>query len=125
MGSEPSESLNWPYITHLESCPSRHSPTDSSDEPFFEAGPEASTWQWDRTNHTGFESFVKATGNDRHSRFADPRFVNPAKNDFRLQTGSPAREAGTNLESSAVGARDLNGAPRIRGSQIDIGCYEK
>jgi uncharacterized protein (TIGR03437 family) len=44
MGSEPSESLNWPYITHLESCPSRHSPTDSSDEPEIENGSDEGGW---------------------------------------------------------------------------------
>jgi hypothetical protein len=32
MASAPSESPKWPYITHLESCPNRHSPIDSSDE---------------------------------------------------------------------------------------------
>src|ERR1700693_4536526 len=32
MDSEPSESPNWPYITHLPSCPSPNSPTDFSDE---------------------------------------------------------------------------------------------
>src|ERR1035441_9153952 len=32
MGSEPSESPNWPYITHLANCRNRNSPIDSSDE---------------------------------------------------------------------------------------------
>jgi hypothetical protein len=32
MGSEPSESPNWRSIIHLANCPSRNSPTDSSDE---------------------------------------------------------------------------------------------
>ena len=37
MGSAHSESPNWPYITHLASCPSPNSPTDFSDESLFEA----------------------------------------------------------------------------------------
>src|SRR5712664_1509474 len=36
MGSEPSESPNWRSIIHLANCPSRNSPTDSSDESFSE-----------------------------------------------------------------------------------------
>jgi hypothetical protein len=92
---------------------------------FLPAGPQASNWQWNRTNYTGLDNFVKATGNDQHSRFADPRFVNLAKNEFRLQTGSPAKDAGTNLGPSVVGARDLSGVPRVRNGKIDIGCYEK
>ena len=62
----------------------------------------------------------------------DPRFVDPAKGDFRLQRGSIARNAGYQDEAylAAVGPVDLGKSPRVYegdGSAkaiIDIGCYE-
>ena len=43
--------------------------------------------------------------------------------DFHLLTNSPCINAGTNLPWMA-GAVDLDGNPRIIGSQVDMGCYE-
>ena len=42
------------------------------------------------------------TGFDKHSRWADPLFVDSDKGDFRLKLGSPAIGAGLNGET--VGA---------------------
>ena len=89
------------------------------------SGAEASKWSWYPTSHTGFANYVKASGNDRHSRFADPRLVDPSKNDFHLQFGSQAIHAGTNAGVPVVGEQDLDGGARIRGSNIDAGCYER
>ena len=88
------------------------------------SGAEASRWDWYPISHTGFADYAKASGNDRHSRFADPRFVDPSKNDFHLQAGSPAIYAGTNAGMSVVGEQNLAGGARINGSNIDAGCYE-
>ncbi|MDA1275417.1 MAG: right-handed parallel beta-helix repeat-containing protein [Verrucomicrobia bacterium] len=45
-------------------------------------------------------------GHDRHSAFADPLFVAPEKNDFRLLSGSPALRLGFKpIDLSAVGPR--------------------
>ena len=73
---------------------------------------------------TGFDKYVEATGNDRNSRFSDPRFVDPAKNDFRLQSDSPAVAAGT-TDNVAMGEVDLEGSPRVKSGKIDIGCYQR
>ena len=53
----------------------------------------------------------------------DPLFVNPNGGDFRIGSGSPCRDVGTNLTWMA-GASDLNGQPRIMGGRCDIGAYE-
>ncbi|MBN8681792.1 MAG: hypothetical protein J0L99_04045 [Chitinophagales bacterium] len=53
----------------------------------------------------------------------DPLFINPAGGDFRLQTCSPAINAGDN-SVVAPGATDLDGRPRILGGRVDIGAYE-
>src|ERR1700730_14167417 len=77
------------------------------------SGPQASTWAGDSATITGFDKYVDATGNDRHSRFLDPRFVDPAKNDFHLRSDSPAIAAGT-TEGAPVGELDLDGSARVQ-----------
>src|SRR5208337_3497693 len=89
------------------------------------SGSEASKWGWYPAIYTGFADFVKSSGNDQHSRFADPRFVDPSKNDFHVQSASPAINAGTNAGDPGVGGQDLDGKARVNGSKIDAGCYER
>jgi len=88
------------------------------------SGAQASTWAGASNTITGFDKYVEATGNDRHSHFSDPRFVDPAKNDFHLQSDSPALAAGT-AENTPIGELDLEGAPRVKSGKIDIGCYQR
>ena len=88
------------------------------------SGAKASTWAGSSATLTGFDKYVEASGNDRHSRFLDPHFVGTAANDFHLQPDSPAIAAGM-LDELPVGDMDLDGAPRIKSGKIDIGCYEK
>jgi Right handed beta helix region len=87
------------------------------------AGSKASTWVESAETVTGFEKYVASTGNDRHSRFLDPGFVDPAK-DFHLRADSAAIAAGT-TEGVAVGELDLDGLPRAKSGNIDIGCYQR
>lgn len=56
-----------------------------------------------------------------HGRTANPRFVNPAWNDFRLQAGSPALDAGI---SAGAPPEDFRGAPRPLGTAWDLGAIE-
>jgi hypothetical protein len=88
------------------------------------SGPQASIWAGASATVTGFDKYVESTGNDRHSCFSDPRFVDPAKNDFHLRADSPALAAGT-TEGVPVGELDLEGSPRVKSGKIDIGCYQK
>jgi hypothetical protein len=88
------------------------------------SGAKASKWAGVSDSVTGFDKYVEATGNDRHSRFLDPHFVSPAANDFHMQSDSPAIAAGT-LDGLRVGELDLDGLPRVHSGKIDIGCYEK
>ena len=88
------------------------------------SGAEASKWGWYPASYTGFADYVKSSGNDRHSQFADPRFVDPSKNDFHVRAGSPAINTGTTAGVPAVGTQDLDGRARTHGSSIDAGCYE-
>jgi hypothetical protein len=86
------------------------------------SGSKASTWGTSSTPITGFDNYLQSTGNDRHSRFLDPHFVDAAKN-FHLRPDSPAIAAGT-IDRLPVGKLDLEGSPRVKSGKIDIGCYQ-
>jgi hypothetical protein len=88
------------------------------------SGSKASEWKEYPTTVKGFEKYVESTGNNRHSQFVDPRFVDPARKDFHLRSDSPAISAGT-IAGLPVGEKDLDGWPRIKSGKIDIGCYQK
>jgi hypothetical protein len=88
------------------------------------AGAKASTWKGSAATVTGFEKYVESTGNDRHSRFLDPHFVDAATKDFHLRSDSPAIAAGT-TDGVPVGELDLEGSPRVKSGNMDIGCYQR
>lgn len=87
------------------------------------SGSNASTWSEASVIITGFDKYVQSTGNDHHSRFLDPHFVDTSTKDFHLRSDSPAIAAGMN-EGVAVGELDLQGSPRVKSGKIDIGCYQ-
>jgi hypothetical protein len=62
---------------------------------------------------------------EAHSLNSNPQLVNPTATPPNLdtQSGSPARDAGTNLGSAVVGTVDYAGNPRVQGI-IDMGAYE-
>jgi parallel beta helix pectate lyase-like protein len=88
------------------------------------SGAPAGTWVEDSNTVTGFDKYVEATGNDRHSHFSDPRFRDPAENDFHLQSDSPALSAGT-MDNLPLGELDLEGSLRVKSGRTDIGCYQR
>jgi hypothetical protein len=87
------------------------------------SGPKASAWGEASATVTGFENYVRSTGNDRHSRFLDPHFVDQATNDFHVRSDSPAIAAGT-TDAMPVGGTDLDGLPRVKSGRTDVGCYQ-
>ena len=87
------------------------------------SGSKASTWVEASATVKGFDNYVQSTGNDRHSRFLDPHFVDVAANDFHLRSDSPAIGAGT-IEGLPVGELDLDGSPRVKSGHTDLGCYQ-
>ena len=69
------------------------------------------------------EARFRHPGNDGHSRFLDPHFVDATK-DFHLRSDSPALAAGT-TDGVPVGELDLEGSPRVTSGRVDIGCYQR
>jgi Right handed beta helix region len=88
------------------------------------SGSKPSIWGEASGNLTGFDKYVQSTGNDGHSRFLDPRFVDTSANDFHLRSDSPAIAAGVS-DGVPVGDRDLDGLPRVKSGNVDIGCYQR
>ncbi|MBC9798263.1 right-handed parallel beta-helix repeat-containing protein, partial [Sinomicrobium weinanense] len=74
------------------------------------------------------EEFPDGTNNQVE---VDPLFVNPANNNYRLQSGSPAIDTGlarwfdkVSEETDADTSIDLDGTPRRQGDNVDMGAYE-
>lgn len=59
-----------------------------------------------------------------HNIMGDPKFVDPAKNNFHLKAGSPCINKGTIPKGFNRKFVDLDGKPRIVRSKIDMGAYE-
>ena len=87
------------------------------------SGSTGSTWEESAGTVTGFDKYVQSTGNDRHSRFLDPHFVDAAQ-DFHLRADSPAIAAGA-TDGVPAGELDLEGSPRVKAGNLDIGCYQR
>ena len=70
-------------------------------------------------------NWVTESGNDKDSAFADPGFVDAARNNFQLAPGSPAIGTGMPLPLSQTGLFDFAGNSRTTGGRIDIGALQK
>ncbi|MED5016053.1 right-handed parallel beta-helix repeat-containing protein [Paenibacillus chibensis] len=90
---------------------------------FAPGGSSNATWTWKNKEYTGFAAYKTGTGNDAHSKFADPLFLNAAANDFHLTSSSPAVDAGL-TDASLIGTLDIAGNPRVQGAGVNMGAYE-
>jgi len=108
------------------SGPAEGVPTVSMDHNvyYLAGGPAALTGSFDTKEFSGFEQYLKQTGNDSNSVFADPQFVDPVSGDFHLKPASLARGEAENLGPDVVGSQDLDGRPRTQDGKVDAGCYQ-
>lgn len=92
---------------------------------YFAPDADQAVWMWKNKTYTDFASYVKNTGNDKHSVFVDPGFANAPKDDYRLKPGSPAIAAGER-DPVLKASPDLAGQPRGRSSsgRPSLGAYE-
>ena len=96
---------------------------------------------WNDVNTLTTDNFINCCSDLANNKFGsscvigDPKFVDPANGDFRIQPDSPCRDKGANedwMSASAIDpvtgrrvkALDLAGVPRLYGAYVDIGCYE-
>ena len=89
---------------------------------FSVGGTSGGTWQWRGVAFDDFQGWSARSGNDRHSAFVDPAFVDAEGHDYGLEPGSPAVDAGAFLAAS--GPTDLSGDPRAQAGGIDLGAFE-
>jgi Protein of unknown function (DUF1565) len=95
---------------------------------FYAAGASAAMFTWQKKSITGYSSYQSSSGQDAHSQFADPLFVNESGTPPNLDvTGnSPTIDLGTNLGPDMVGVLDFNGNPRVGANgQINAGAYQQ
>jgi hypothetical protein len=91
---------------------------------FAPGGVDNSTWEWKKKSYNGFAAYQTATGNDAHSIFADPLFINATNLNFHLSTNSPAVNAGDTNFVAAPGETDIDFQPRVAFGRTDIGADE-
>jgi len=70
-------------------------------------------WKSDNTNDVVCRVFTDG----------DPKFVDPAHDDYRLRADSPCIDSCI-FQPEDMPAVDLAGNPRLRGAALDLGCYE-
>ena len=94
---------------------------------FTAKGATGSTWNWQHSFLTGYSTYQAASGQDAHSPFADPQFLNISSlpPNLDIASTSPAVGAGTDLGSSVEGVLDFAGNPRVQNGKINIGAYEQ
>jgi hypothetical protein len=91
---------------------------------FTPGGANNSTWNWNNKDFANFAAYKTASGQDAHSIFANPLFVNLTLFDIHLQDASPAVDGGDSAYVPATGEKDLYGDTRLSGAGVDIGASE-
>jgi hypothetical protein len=87
---------------------------------FTPVGPDNARFNWNGQTYGGFVTYREATGEDSHSHFGDPAFVEAGAGDFQLSSSSPAVGAGT-ITTGQFDPIDFDGT--TRGTSPDIGAY--
>jgi hypothetical protein len=82
----------------------------------------AALFRWKGTNYSTLSALRSGTGFEMNGKAGDPKFMSAAGGDYRLQTGSPAIDAGMRLPgindmfsgaAPDIGAYELNGGPDV------------
>ncbi|MBZ5628531.1 MAG: right-handed parallel beta-helix repeat-containing protein [Acidobacteriia bacterium] len=85
----------------------------------------AAEFIWNGSSRTGFTSYQSASGQDIASWYADPLLLSLTTPDLHPQAASPAVNRGAELGAAVEGTIDFAGQPRVQGSRIDIGAYQR
>ena len=91
---------------------------------FCEAGENNAKWVWNNHTYTGFNNYQNGSGQDAHSLFSDPLFIDASKADFHINSNSPALDAGKPDFVPADGEQDMDHETRLTGTRVDIGADE-
>jgi hypothetical protein len=95
---------------------------------FYAPSAGAANFVWQKSTVTGYSTYQSKSGQDAHSTFADPLFVNQSGTppNLDISVNSPAIGLGRNLGPDAVGVLDFNGNPRVNANgQLNAGAYQQ
>ncbi|MBU0676541.1 MAG: right-handed parallel beta-helix repeat-containing protein [Verrucomicrobia bacterium] len=82
------------------------------------------TFVWNGTEHNGFQTYRSGTGQDAHSKWTDPQFVDAAATNFHIANTSPAVDAGNPSLAFSSTVKDMDGQSRVMGGIVDTGSDE-
>jgi hypothetical protein len=103
---------------------------------YWTTGSGSPQWSWNGNTYNSVAAYQAASTQEAHSLVADPMLDNPTSHStgmptsaFRLETGSPAIGAGTNvctgITGCTMGSQDFFGNPLpANGSGYNIGAYQ-
>jgi hypothetical protein len=95
---------------------------------FYAPGAAAANFVWQKSTVVGYSAYQSKSGQDAHSPFADPLFVNRSATppNLDITVNSQAINLGKNLGPDVVGVLDFNGNPRVNANgQVNAGAYEQ
>jgi len=86
-------------------------------------GAASSEWIWKNEYIQSFDKYRSITGNDKHSKFVDPQFIDLSSDlpDFHIKEGSSAINAG---DPANCAEYDFDGNKRNSYQGVDCGAYE-
>ena len=87
-------------------------------------GAATAIFTWEGSWYQGFGQYQDASGQDAESTFTAPQFLSPDHGDLHLLSESPGVEAGDPDFTPAEGETDIDGAPRMVGSRVEVGADE-
>lgn len=87
------------------------------------SGADRVNWRWEGTSYSYWDEYKLASGNDRHSFFADPMLNQAANNTLSISDDSPLIDRGT-LLFNQYSSVDYGGEVRLVGGSVDIGAVE-
>jgi parallel beta-helix repeat protein/YD repeat-containing protein len=73
---------------------------------------------------TAFDPSCTSQTGSQGNVSSDPLFVDPAVDNYHLQTTSPAIDAGNSTTPIPLPTTDLDGNPRVFSATVDIGAFE-
>ncbi len=92
---------------------------------YFSAGDTSQApFVWFGESYPSLSAFQRASGQDAHSKFANPDFVGAASGDFAIPSNSPAVALGEIFSLSNNGLTDYAGNPRTLSGTIDAGALQ-
>lgn len=83
-------------------------------------------FNWGKATYSNFAAYQNSTGNDAHSIYANPLFVNilAVPYDLQVTAKSPAIDNGDPSFVPGTGELDKAGNTRVLNDRVDIGAYE-